>query len=227
MKSFLILNKSQIYITSLIILFLILLPSLIYSQEASIKKLDFNFQYNGIKISVNLKNTLPEKSPEIIGERIRYIDMGREVNIIYYITLWKKAWFLFVPYNESVLINNKKEIIITRTLKKDIVTKIYTITETSNFFGIIGLEEESTFSGSIFEKPSFKKEKNKKLREVFFEKELNFKINYKFFKLRNNSEYFITCKAEYKSFNPMIGLGEPNNFYTKEKSSEVKKYYND
>jgi len=163
-----------------------------------------------------MDNTLPEDRPDISGERIKYIDKGTEVKLVYKVKIFKKGWWIF---NDTVTVQGKSEIVITRTLKKDIITKIYTVKEYSNVSGIEGLVEESEFNGSILDKDLFKKEKLKKLREAFFEKELTFLINYDLINLSVGGSYYIESKGEYISYVPIFGSGEPRNFYTNTKKS--------
>ncbi len=186
-------------------------PSLIYSQEVRLYIDKFEFEEDGIRINLNIENSLPEDRPDISGERIKYIDKGSEVKLIYRIKMYKKGWWIF---NDTVTIQRKSEIIITRTLKKDIITKFYTVREYSNISGIEGLVEETEFNGSVLDKEFYKKEKLKKLRETFFEKELSFSINYDIINLQVGGSYYIETKTEYQSYVPIFGTGEPRNFYT-------------
>lgn len=208
----------------LLLLILVILPqALVYAQDPVIDKLDFYYGADGISIKIKLKNTLPLDKPEISGERIRYIDKGSEVKLIFKTSISKKGWWVF---NDELFISGKRDIIITRTLKKDIITKIYTIKETANVSAVEGLEEEYSFSGAILDDAIFKKEKFKRLRETFFEKELTFKIKYENLNLKNGSSYFVTSQAEYHSYKPIFGTGEPNNFFTKAVSTIFKEFYN-
>ncbi len=197
----------------------LLLPNLGLTQ--SVGNLEFYFRDDDFNIKTKLSNTLPEKSPEISGERIRYIDKGKEVTLTFKINLYKRGWWVF---NDQVSIDGKREIVIKRTLKKDIVKKIYTIKETSNIPSLKGLEEEYDFTGSRLDNIIYKREKFKKLRTLFFEKEINVKIDYESIKFVKNGRYFITCKAEYHSYNPIFGTGEPGNFFTRTAESDIKKY---
>ncbi|MFW5800179.1 MAG: hypothetical protein ACOCV8_05110 [Spirochaetota bacterium] len=217
-----IINKNSLIIKLFIIILSILYPAIAYSQtKAEIDFLIFDFKQDGIEIKIKLKDTLPEDSPEISAERIKFIDKGVKVRLIYKFYLYKEGWWFF---DSRISVSNKNEIIITRTLQKDIITKIYTITETANIKDIVGLNEEITFNGAMLDQQIFKKEKLKKLREEFFEKDLVFKIKYKDVKIQNNANYYIKSQVVYKSYNPIWGSGEPGNFYTKEVRTQVKKY---
>lgn len=196
-----------------------LLPNTAFTQ--SVENLEFYFREDDINVKVKLDNTLPEKSPEISGERIRYIDKGKEVTLTFKINLYKRGWWVF---NDQIRIEGKNEIVIERTIKKDIVKKIYTIKETSNLSSIEGLDEEYEFVGTRLDNIVYKREKFKKLRALFFEKEINIKINYENIKFARNGRYFMTCKAEYHSYNPIFGTGEPGNFFTRTAESEIKKF---
>ncbi len=200
-----------------IVLFLFILimssvvPRIVYSEEVIINIKEFEFDPKGLKISVNLENTLPKDRPDISGERIQYIDKGTEVKLIFRISLHKKGWWLF---NNIVSIGGKNELVVTRTLEKDVITKIYTVKEYANVPDIVGLMDETEFNGSILDKEIFKKEKLKKLRNDFFEKEMHIIIGYDMLNLGKGESYYIESKGEYHSYEPIFGTGEPRNFFT-------------